>query len=134
MILQEKIKKRKERRKKSIKFKIKGDKFRLSVYKSNTGIYAQIIDDAKGHTIVSASSLDKETRTKIKSDMNKTAISKIVGAAIAERAKAKNIDKVVFDRNGNIYTGRVKVLAEAAREAGLQCYRCRGVATQRPYN
>ena len=121
MILQEKIKKRQERRKKSIKAKLKGDKLRLSVYKSNTGIYAQIIDDAKGHTLVSASNLDKEVKTLITPGSKKSEVAKIVGKAIAERALAKQITQVVFDRNGNIYTGRVKVLAEAIREAGLKC-------------
>ena len=122
MTIQEKVKKRNERRKKSIRAKITGtaDRFRLSVFKSNTQIYAQIIDDTKGHIIVSASSIDKETRNKITKEMNKTAVSKIVGTAITDRAKSKNISQVVFDRNGNIYTGRVKALAEAAREAGLQ--------------
>jgi len=122
MTIQEKVKKRNERRKKSIRSKVFGspERLRLTVYKSNTGIYAQIIDDLKGHTVVSASSIDKETRNKITKEMNKTAISKIVGAAIAERAKSKNIAQVVFDRNGNIYTGRVKALADAARETGLK--------------
>ena len=122
MTIQEKVKKRNERRKKSIRSKISGtsERLRLSVYKSNTGIYAQIIDDTKGHTVVSASSIDKDTRTKITKEMNKTAISKIVGVAIAERAKEKNISQVVFDRNGKIYTGRIKALADAAREVGLK--------------
>lgn len=122
MTIQEKVKKRNERRKKSIRSKIFGtaERLRLTVFKSNTGIYAQIIDDTTGHTLVSASSIDKETRNKITKEMNKTAISKIVGSVIAERAKSKNINQVVFDRNGNIYTGRVKALADAAREAGLK--------------
>ena len=122
MTIQEKVKKRNERRKKSIRSKIFGmpERLRLSVFKSNTEIYAQIIDDIKGHIVVSASSIDKETRNKITKEMNKTARSKVVGAVVAERAKSKNINQVVFDRNGNIYTGRVKALADAAREAGLQ--------------
>jgi large subunit ribosomal protein L18 len=122
MTIQKKIKKRNERRKKSIRSKVFGtpERLRLTVFKSNTGIYAQIIDDIKGHTIISASSIDKETSKKITKEMNKTDISKIVGTVIAERAKSKNINQVVFDRNGNIYTGRVKALADAAREAGLQ--------------
>ncbi|MCL2039190.1 MAG: 50S ribosomal protein L18 [Bacteroidetes bacterium] len=122
MNIQEKVKKRNERRKKSIKSKVFGtpERHRLNVFKSNTGIYAQVIDDTKGHTIVSASSIDKETKTKITKEMTNTAISKIVGVVIAERAIAKNINKVVFDRNGNIYTGRIKALADAAREKGLQ--------------
>jgi len=122
MTIQEKVKKRNERRKKSIRSKIFGTskRLRLTVFKSNTGIYAQIIDDTKGHTLISASSIDKETRNKITKGMNKTAISKIVGSTIAERAKSKNIEQVIFDRNGNIYTGRVKALADAARESGLK--------------
>ena len=122
MILQEKIKRRISKRKKSIKHKLaSSDRPRLCVYKSNTGIYVQIIDDSKGHTLVSASNIDKEVRKLITPEMKKTEVSKIVGKAVAERALAQNIDKVVFDRNGNIYVGRIKVLAEAVREAGLRC-------------
>jgi len=122
MTIQEKVKKRNERRKKTIRNKVFGtpERLRFSVFKSNTGVYAQIIDDLKGHTIVSASSIDKETKTKITKEMNKTDISKVVGGVIANRAIAKNINQVVFDRNGNIYTGRIKALADAARESGLQ--------------
>ncbi|HRH68698.1 MAG: 50S ribosomal protein L18 [Flavobacteriales bacterium] len=88
---------------------------RLSVYRSNTGMYAQIIDDEAGRTLVSTSSLKDKKATGIP----KIDQAKIVGAAIAEKAKAAGIDKVVFDRNGYLYHGRVKALAEAAREAGL---------------
>lgn len=88
---------------------------RLSIYRSNTGMYAQIINDETGRTLVSTSSLkDKKAAGVPKIDQ-----AKIVGAAIAEKAKAAGIDKVVFDRNGYLYHGRVKALAEAAREAGL---------------
>jgi large subunit ribosomal protein L18 len=88
---------------------------RLSIYRSNTGMYAQIIDDETGRTLVSTSSLkDKKAAGVPKIDQ-----AKIVGAAIAEKAKAAGIEKVVFDRNGYLYHGRVKALAEAAREAGL---------------
>ncbi len=88
---------------------------RLSVYRSNTGMYAQIIDDEAGRTLVSTSSLkDKKAAGIPKIDQ-----AKIVGAAIAEKAKAAGIELVVFDRNGYLYHGRVKALAEAAREAGL---------------
>ena len=88
---------------------------RLSIYRSNTGMSAQIIDDETGRTLVSTSSLkDKKAAGVPKIDQ-----AKIVGAAIAEKAKAAGIDKVVFDRNGYLYHGRVKALAEAAREAGL---------------
>ncbi|HRH37819.1 MAG TPA: 50S ribosomal protein L18 [Flavobacteriales bacterium] len=88
---------------------------RLSVYRSNTGMYAQIIDDEAGRTLVSTSSLKDKKATGIP----KIEQAKIVGAAIAQAAKAAGIDKVVFDRNGYLYHGRVKALAEAAREAGL---------------
>ncbi|MGV3637672.1 MAG: 50S ribosomal protein L18 [Flavobacteriales bacterium] len=88
---------------------------RLSIYRSNTGMYAQIINDETGRTLVSTSSLkDKKAAGVPKIDQ-----ARIVGAAIAEKAKAAGIDKVVFDRNGYLYHGRVKALAEAAREAGL---------------
>lgn len=88
---------------------------RLSVFRSNTGMYAQIIDDEAGRTLVSASSLkDKKAQGIAKIEQ-----AKLVGQAIAEKAKAAGIEKVVFDRNGYLYHGRVKALAEAAREAGL---------------
>ncbi|HXX45303.1 MAG TPA: 50S ribosomal protein L18 [Candidatus Acidoferrales bacterium] len=92
---------------------------RLSVHRSSRHIRAQVIDDLKGSTIVSASSLDKEVRAKIKGGGN-VAASKVVGKIIAERAKAKGIENVVFDRGGYQYHGRVQALAEAAREAGLK--------------
>jgi len=114
--------KRKLRRKKSIRSKIFGtpEKLRMSIYKSGEHIYAQLVDDVAGKTLLSASSIDKETKAKITGKMTKIEVSKIVGSAIAERAKSANIEKVVFDRNGNVYRGRVKALAEAAREKGLQ--------------
>ena len=89
---------------------------RLCVYRSNTNLYAQIIDDVAGNTLVSASTLDKEVKTK---HANKEA-AKEVGALIAKKAIEKNIKTVVFDRGGYIYHGVVKELAEAAREAGLE--------------
>ncbi len=89
---------------------------RLCVYRSNTNIYAQIIDDVAATTLVSASTLDKEVKTK---HSNKEA-AKEVGALIAKRALEKNIKAVVFDRSGYIYHGIVKELAESAREAGLE--------------
>ena len=88
---------------------------RLCVYRSNSNIYAQIIDDVAANTLVSASTVDKEVKTK---HANKEA-AKEVGALIAKRAMEKNIKDVVFDRGGYIYHGVVKELAEAAREAGL---------------
>lgn len=89
---------------------------RLSVYRSNSNIYAQIIDDEKGITLVSASSLDKELNLK---NINKEAASK-VGESIAKKAKKAGITKVVFDRGGYLYHGRVEALAEACRENGLE--------------
>ncbi len=89
---------------------------RLCVYRSNTNLYAQIIDDVAGNTLVSASTLDKEVKTK---HANKEA-AKEVGTLIAKKAAEKNIKTVVFDRGGYVYHGVVKELAEAAREAGLE--------------
>ena len=92
---------------------------RLCVYRSLGHIYTQIIDDRTGRTIVSASSMDKETKKNLKGGGN-IASAKAVGKSIAERAKAAGVSKVVFDRGGYKYHGRVKALADAAREAGLQ--------------
>ena len=101
-----------------VRRKISGtaDRPRLCVYRSNTNIYAQIIDDVAGNTLVSASTLDKEVKTK---HANKDA-AKEVGTLIAKRATEKNIKSIVFDRSGYIYHGVVKELAEAAREGGLE--------------
>jgi len=92
---------------------------RLAVYRSLNHIYAQVIDDRTGRTLASASSIDKETRKQIKGGGN-VASPKVVGKAIAERAKAAGISQVVFDRGGYKYHGRVESLAQAAREAGLK--------------
>ncbi|HYB60587.1 MAG TPA: 50S ribosomal protein L18 [Methylomirabilota bacterium] len=92
---------------------------RLSVYRSVGHIYAQVIDDRSGKTLASASSIDKETRKDIQGGGN-VAAAKIVGRKVAERARAAGIGLVVFDRGGYKYHGRVKALAEAAREAGLK--------------
>jgi large subunit ribosomal protein L18 len=92
---------------------------RLNVFRSLGHIYAQIVDDTRGHTLVSASSLDKEVRRTLKSGGN-VAAAKAIGQALAARAKAAGISRVVFDRGGYAYHGRVKALADAAREAGLQ--------------
>lgn len=91
----------------------------MSVYRSLTQIYAQVIDDSACRTLVSASSLDKETRKLTKGGAN-IAAAKVVGKAVAERAKAAGVTQVVFDRGGYQYHGRVKALADAAREAGLK--------------
>ena len=92
---------------------------RLCVYRSLDHIYAQVIDDRTGKTLVSASSVDGETKKNLKSGGN-IAAAKVIGKAVAERAKAAGVQKVVFDRGGYKYHGRVKALADAAREAGLQ--------------
>ncbi len=104
--------------KKSIRSKISGtaDKPRMTVFRSNKQIYVQLIDDVAGKTLVSASSLSKENAVK----GNKSEIAAKVGNEIAEKAKSAGIETVVFDRNGYLYHGRVKQLADAAREAGLK--------------
>lgn len=108
---------RRARIKKSIRKKISGtaERPRLSVFRSNSKIYAQLIDDTTGKTLVSASSLEIDGKG------NATiAISKTVGQKLAEKAVPNGISKVVFDRGGYLYHGRVKALAEGAREGGLQ--------------
>jgi len=92
---------------------------RLAVYRSLKHIYAQVIDDRAGRTLVSASSLDKQARQQIKGGSN-IAAAKVIGKLVAERARAAGIEKVVFDRGGYKYHGRVEALANAAREAGLK--------------
>ena len=89
---------------------------RLAVFRSVAHIYAQVIDDAQGQTLVSASSVDKDGKTK----GGNVAAAKAIGRLVAERAKEKGIKSVVFDRGGYQYHGRVKALADAAREAGLE--------------
>ena len=105
------------RRHARVRRKISGtaERPRLCVYRSNTNLYVQVIDDVAGVTLVSASTLDKEVKTKY---ANKEA-AKEVGALIAKRALEKNIKDVVFDRGGYLYHGRVRSLAEGAREGGL---------------
>lgn len=92
---------------------------RLNVYRSNNHIYAQVINDVNGHTLVSASSMDKELKDKLSSTGNKET-AKLVGELIGKRAIDKGIDEVIFDRAGYIYHGKIKELAEGAREAGLK--------------
>lgn len=96
---------------------------RLNVYRSLNHIYAQIIDDSanngNGNTLVSASTVEKEIAAQVK-DMSKSEASKFVGKVLAERAKEKGIEAVVFDRGGYLYTGRIAALADGAREAGLK--------------
>ena len=92
---------------------------RLNVFRSLSEIYAQVIDDSAGQTIVSASSVDKELREQMKG-LKKAEQAKLVGQKVAERAKSKGIETVVFDRGGFRYVGRIKALADGAREGGLQ--------------
>lgn len=92
---------------------------RLAVFKSNCYVYAQVINDKTGETIVAASSLEKEFRDKFGGKLN-VEVAKTIGKTIGDRAKAKGIKEVVFDRGGYIYHGRVKSLADGAREAGLE--------------
>jgi large subunit ribosomal protein L18 len=96
-----------------------GERLRLSVFRSSKHIYAQVIDDLKGETVASASSLEKEMRTGLKTGAD-IAAAKAIGKRVAERAVAKGIKDVVFDRGGYLYHGRVKALADAAREGGLK--------------
>jgi len=107
---------RRQKIKQRIRTKVFGtaERPRLTVFRSNSQIYAQIIDDTKGATLASASSLA------IKDKMTKTEKAAVVGKAIAEAAKKAGVEAVVFDRNGYLYHGRVKQLADAAREAGLK--------------
>jgi len=95
------------------------DRPRLAVFRSLTEIYAQVIDDEAGTTLVSASSIDKDLRKKM-AGKNKTEQARLVGEAVADRAKDKGVSKVVFDRGGFKYMGRVKALADGAREGGLE--------------
>ena len=111
-------KEERERRHARVRNKISGtaERPRLCVFRSNSHLYAQIIDDVAANTLVAASTLDKEVKTK---HSNKEA-AKEVGALVAKRALEKNIKQVVFDRSGYIYHGVIKELAEAAREGGLE--------------
>ncbi|NCB34424.1 MAG: 50S ribosomal protein L18 [Clostridiales bacterium] len=104
-----------------VRKKISGtpDMPRLCVYRSNANIYAQIIDDTKGVTLVQASTMDASVKGTF-DEANKTAAAKAIGKLIGERAVAAGVEKVVFDRSGYLYTGRVASLAEGAREAGLK--------------
>lgn len=110
-----------ELRHRRIRKKIVGtnDKPRLSVFRSLKHIYVQIIDDETGNTLISASTLEKTVASDIKGK-NASEAAKAIGTLIAERAKAKGIESVVFDRGGHVFLGRVKALADAAREAGLK--------------
>ncbi len=109
---------RRRRRTRSQIRKVSGERPRLSVHRSGQHIYAQIIDDIAGVTVASASSLEKDQRSALKVGNNKEAAAAI-GKLIAERAKAAGVEKVAFDRGGYKFHGRVKALADAAREGGL---------------
>ena len=110
-----------ERRRERLRFQLRrkaGGRPRLSVFRSGKHIYAQVIDDAAGRTVAAASSLEKSLRGELRTGADKDAAS-AVGKLIAERAKEAGVTQVVFDRGSYLYHGRVKALAEAAREGGL---------------
>ncbi len=117
MASKESIQKRAQRVRRQIK-KVAGERLRLSIHRSSKNIYAQVIDDAKGHTVAAASSLDKDLKSKLKTGAD-TAAAAAVGKLVAERAVKAGVKDVVFDRGPYIYHGRVKALADAAREGGL---------------
>ncbi len=106
---------------KKLRNKISGttERPRLAVYRSNNHIYAQVIDDVKGHTIVAASTVEKAIKDSLE-QTNDVAAAAAVGEAVAKKALDKGVDTVVFDRGGYIYHGKVQALADAAREAGLK--------------
>ena len=110
-----------QRRQIRVRSKISGtpERPRLNVFRSANHIYAQVIDDVVGHTLVAASTVDKASQGEFKDGLSKVDEAKLVGKLVAERAKAAGITKVVFDRAGYLYHGRVKALADSAREAGL---------------
>jgi large subunit ribosomal protein L18 len=114
-------KKARLKRKKRIRKKLGGtkEKPRLSVFRSSKHVYAQIVDDTEGHTLVAASSVERQVKEQPKFD-NKVAVANFVGKLLAERATGKGIKRVVFDRNGFLYHGRVKAVSDGAREAGLE--------------
>ncbi len=117
-------KKRREarlRRHRRVRAKISGtaERPRLNIFRSLSHIYAQVIDDEKGHTLCSASSIDPEARNAVKG-LSKKEAAKVIGKLIGERALAAGVTEVVFDRGGYQYHGRVQALAEGAREAGLK--------------
>lgn len=111
-----------ERRKRRVRTSLRekaADRVRLSVFRSNKHIYAQIIDDSQGQTLAQASTIDRDLRQSLTSRADTSAAS-AVGKCIAERATKAGVKKVVFDRGGYLYHGRVKALADAAREGGLE--------------
>lgn len=117
MVSKESTQRRAARVRRQLK-KVSGDRLRLSVYRSSKNIHAQLIDDSKGHTVAAASTLEKELKGSLKTGAD-VAAAAAVGKLLAERALKAGVKEVVFDRGPYIYHGRVKALAEAAREAGL---------------
>lgn len=117
MASKQSIQKRAQRVRRQIR-KVAGERPRLSVHRSSKHIYAQIIDDTKGHTLAAASSIEKDVKGSLKTGAD-TAAAAAIGKLIAERAVKAGVKEVVFDRGAYIYHGRVKALAEAAREGGL---------------
>jgi large subunit ribosomal protein L18 len=107
------------KRKKRIRARVEGsaDQPRMAVFRSNQHLYVQLIDDTKGHTLVAASTLEEELKDKAGDTIDG---AKVLGNMVAKRALAKNIQNVVFDRSGYLYHGRIKALADAAREGGLK--------------
>jgi large subunit ribosomal protein L18 len=121
-MIQDKKFERWKRKKASIRKNIHGtpERPRLTIYRSAKHIYAQIVDDTTGKTLVSASTVSKDLREELKKATSEMEACKLVGAHAAKRALAQNIQQVVYDRNGYLYHGRVKAVADGAREAGLK--------------
>jgi large subunit ribosomal protein L18 len=119
MIIRKDTRAARAKRHRRIRVRVSGspERPRLNVFRSLQHIYAQVIDDTRGHTLVAASSLDPDLRPTLEGD--KSTRARAVGRAVAEKARQQGISKVVFDRGGYLYHGRVKALADAAREAGL---------------
>lgn len=122
MVDAEKIRAARERRHRRVRRRVSGtpERPRLNVFRSAMHIYAQIIDDTRGHTLASASTLDPEVKAQLSNGLKKVDEARIVGRILAQRALAQGIKKVVFDRGGYKYHGRVKALADGAREGGLE--------------
>ena len=113
---------RRQRAHRRVRARLRGtaERPRLAVFKSDRHLYAQLIDDDAGHTLAQASTLDTEVSNRLDGATGNVAAAKVVGTVVAERAKQKGIGRVVFDRGGYIYHGKVKAIADAAREHGLQ--------------
>ncbi len=111
-----------QRRHRRVRAKVSGtpQRPRLNVFRSSQHIYAQVIDDVRGHTIAAAGSAEPAVRERLSDDMTKSDKAKLVGQLIAERTKAAGVTQVVFDRGGFLYHGRVQALADGAREGGLE--------------